>query len=108
MNHAQELGIDLDKLETERFGTYEHYQAVKTHLDRVRAYEISKAYTEAQERMAEALAEDKRRAQEKRQAENQNRRKRRRGEGKRQQRYDFTDKQLEIALNSIQRHADHN
>lgn len=99
MNHAEELGIDLDSLERERFGTPEHYEQLRKHLDRVRAYELAQKYLETERRLetlaAEAKAEPKPEVV-----------RRRRGRPRKQPRtYEFTDRQLEIALRSIERHA---
>jgi len=102
MNHAEELGIDLEQLEKERFGTVEHYRMVKAHIDKVRAYEINKLYLEASEQMAALIEDGKPKAKVKRKAKNQKRRQRKQGGS-----YDFTDRQLEIAIQSIERHADY-
>lgn len=104
--HAELWGIDPDKLNEERFGSYTHLQLVKRHMDRVRAYAIEAEYMKMQEAIARRAVEDKKVAEELRERRNRNRRDRRAGASKRSEGYQFTDKQMEIALRSLQRHAE--
>ena len=102
---AEMLGIDLDKLEQERFGSLSHYQLMKVHADRVRAYDISKRYEQLASRLVQLAEEDRVAVLTRVQGKNRKRRERKTGRLPDSD-YSFTPEQLEIAIRSLSRHAD--
>lgn len=103
---AELLGIDMEKLNQERFGSYQHYEMLKAHMDRVREYEIKMELEKMKVAVERRAAEDEEFEKAKRLRYNARRKAIRNNGSKRSQRYQFTDKQMEIALKSIQRHAE--
>lgn len=92
--------IDPEKLEQERFGSYKHYQMVREHMDRVREYEIL-CEMESLKKKMELLAK-----QDEVVATFIAARKRAKQKANEKKVYVFTDEQMRIAIESIERHAE--
>ena len=100
MNEAQLRGLDLEKLEAERFTHPNHYAMLKKHYDEVRRHELQREVDQLREKLDEFSDITKRNAEKIRKG------KRIRTPLQDEADYVFTDIQLKIAEDILARHAD--
>ena len=100
MNEAQLRGIDLEELQSERFTHPEHYAMLKGHFDRVKEYEIRKEVETLRQKLEtypEIIRDN---------AEKLRKGKRVRTPITHEPDYVFTDIQLRIAEEILERHTE--
>jgi RNase P protein component len=90
-------GIDVEKLQGERFSHPSHYRMLREHADRVREFELQQSFDRYFELKVQAAAQALVDAEAVEQAVKRNRKKRV------VKKYEFTDEQLAIAERSLSR-----
>jgi RNase P protein component len=97
MGEAELRGIDVEKLQGERFSHPSHYRMLREHADRVREFELHQSFDRYFELKVQAAAQALVDAEAVEQAVKRNRKKRV------VKKYEFTDEQLAIAERSLGR-----
>jgi nitrogen-specific signal transduction histidine kinase len=95
-------GLSMEQLEQERFGSYQHYQMVREHAQRVRDYEVEMEMKRMRRRVELLAEQDEAIAVYMRARKNAQRAARKKAERE----YVFTNEQMRIAIKSIERHAE--
>lgn len=97
-------GLTMEQLEQERFGSYQHYEMVREHAQRVRDYEVQVEMESLRKRVELLAQQDEVIAVYMKARKNAQRRAQKKAERERE--YVFTDEQMRIAIKSIERHAE--